>query len=98
MIFEPMRIDVKVVSKNFSHLISMSNYAAELELLYRPQMNYICRVFEYSIFGVSMILVIFAAKNFFEMPWCKKMPLMLASHVSTSLPQKRSLLQGKGRN
>ena len=39
----------------------MSDYTAELEFLYRPQMNYICRIIEYSIFGISTLLVIFAA-------------------------------------
>jgi hypothetical protein len=39
----------------------MSQYAEELEFLYRPQMNYICRIIEFSMFGISTILVILAA-------------------------------------
>ena len=39
----------------------MSTYAEELQLLYRPQMNHICRIIEYSIFGISTPLVILAA-------------------------------------
>jgi hypothetical protein len=39
----------------------MYKYSEELEFLYRPQMNYICRIIEYSIFGISTTLVILAA-------------------------------------
>jgi hypothetical protein len=39
----------------------MSSYNEELGLLYRPQMNYICRIIEYSIFGITILLVMLAA-------------------------------------
>jgi hypothetical protein len=39
----------------------MSSYNEELELLHRPQMNYICRIIEYSIFGITILLVLLAA-------------------------------------
>src|SRR3569833_2983841 len=40
--------------------MDMLSYNEELELLYRPQMNYICRIIEYSIFGITTLLVMLA--------------------------------------